>query len=82
MFQAIPAYDALWRWDLALVLALCPGQCSGPILPVPAFYPQPKGKEEKKKRERERNPVRLNKTTRDHNLLPESWLRIKPLKLI
>lgn len=39
-------------------------------------------KRKKKKKVRERNPVRLNKTKRDYNLLPESWLRIKPLKRI
>lgn len=44
----------------------------------PSFYPQPKGK----KKTRKRNPVRLNKTKRDDNLLPEPWPTIKPLKLI
>ena len=50
--QAIPAYDVLWRQALAIVLALCPGQCSGPSLLIQAFYPQPKGK----KKTRKRNP--------------------------
>ena len=76
--QAMPAYDVLWRRALATVLALCPGQCSGPSLLIQAFYPQPKGK----KKTRKRNPVRLNKTKRDYNLLPEPWHTIKPLKLI
>lgn len=76
--QAIPAYDVLWRWALAIVLALCPGQCSGPSLLIQAFYLQPKGKKKTKRR----NPVRLNKTKRDYNLLPEPWPTIKPLKLI
>lgn len=39
--QAILANDALWGRDLSIALALCLGQCSGPGLSIPAFYPQP-----------------------------------------
>ena len=39
MSQAILANDALWGRDLAIALALCLGQCSGPGLSIPAFYP-------------------------------------------